>query len=89
MLREELAQYLSENGVYRDVMHYVDLLTAQIYANYIGEQGGQYLRTDFSSPQDPMLYTRRLLGLDGVDENGRTRLKAVDGNAVVDRNLLS
>ena len=82
VLREELAQYLSENGVFRDVMHYVDLLTAQVYAGYISEQGGQYLRTDFSSPQDPMLYTQRLLGLDAVDAKGRTRLKAADGEAV-------
>jgi hypothetical protein len=26
---------------------------------------------------------RRLLGLDGVAENGRTRLKAADGTAIV------
>ncbi len=49
MLREELSQYLTANGVFRDVLHYVDLLTAQVYADYIGEQGGTYLRTDFSS----------------------------------------
>ncbi len=91
MLREELAQFLAANGVYRDVMHYVDLVTAQIYGGYIGEQGGHFLRTDFSTPQDPMLYTRRLLGLDGVDASGRTRLKALDGQAhvVADMKLLS
>lgn len=91
MLREELAQFLATNGVYRDVVHFVDLLTAQVYGGYIGEQGGHYLRTDFATPQDPMLYTRRLLGLDGVDANGRTRLKAFDGQAhvVADVKLLS
>jgi hypothetical protein len=30
-----------------------------------------------------MQHTRRLLGLDGVDAGGRTRLKAVDGQAFV------
>jgi hypothetical protein len=30
-----------------------------------------------------MVHVRRLLGLDGIDENGRTRLKAADGTAVV------
>lgn len=83
MLREELAQYLAKNGVFRDVMFYVDLLTAQIYSSYIGAQGGAYLRTDFSVPEDPLLHTRRLLGLDGIDASGRTRLKAADGTAVV------
>lgn len=90
MLREELAQFLAANGVFRDVIHYVDLLTAQVYAEYVSEQGGSYLRTDFSAPADPMEHTRRLLGLDGVGANGRTRLKSHDGAAfvVVDVKLL-
>lgn len=89
VLREELAQYLAGNGVFRDVLHYVDLLTAQVYAGYISEQGGSYLRTDFATPEDPMAHTRRLLGLDAVDENGRSRLKSVDGEAlVVERHAL-
>ena len=83
MLREELAQFLSGNGVFRDVMEYIDVLTAQLYANYICEQGGAYLRTDFSSPDDPMRYLRRLLGVDAVTAAGRTRLKSVDGRAFV------
>jgi hypothetical protein len=83
VLREELAGFLAANGVYRDVPFYVDLLCARIYAGYIHEQGGTYLRADFASPEEPMLHVRRLLGLDGVAENGRTRLKAADGTAVV------
>jgi hypothetical protein len=83
VLREELSQYLTANGVFRDVADYVDLLTAQVYANYVCEQGGHYLRADFSMPEDPMQHTRRLLGLDGVDTDGRTRLKAVDGQAFI------
>jgi len=91
MLREELSQFLSENGVFRDVIWYVDLLCAKVYADYISAQGGVYLRADFSSPGDPMEHTRRLLGLDGVNAgSGRTRLKAIDGEAFVidDTNLL-
>jgi len=83
MLREELAQYLATNGVFRDVLFYVDILMAQVYAGYIGERGGTYLRTDFATPEDPMLHTRRILGLDGTDANGRSRLKAADGRAEV------
>ena len=83
MLREELAQFLSTNGVFRDVVHYIDLLTAKVYAGYICEQGGSYLRAEFNAPEDPMEHTRRLLGLDGVNADGRTRLKCVDGEAFV------
>ena len=92
MLREELSQFLSDEGMFRDVLQYVDMLCAQIYAQYICEQGGSYLRTDFSAPEDPMEHTRRLLGLDGVRPgNGKTRLKSIDGEAFVieDNKLLN
>lgn len=91
VLRQELSQFLSDNGVFRDVIWYVDLLCAKVYGDYIAAQGGLYLRADFSAPGDPMEHTRRLLGLDGVSpRNGRTRLKAIDGEAFVieDDNLL-
>ena len=83
VLREELSQFLTANGVFRDVLQYVDLLTAQVYAEYISEQGGSYLRADFATPEDPMLHTRRMLGLD-VAPDGRSKLKAVDGDAMID-----
>jgi hypothetical protein len=84
MLREELSQFLSDNGFFRDVLFYVDVLCAQVYAHYICEQGGSYLRVDFSAPEDPMQHTRRLLGLDGVQPgSGRTRLKAINGEAFI------
>ena len=84
MLREELSRFLSEEGIFRDMLEYVDILCAQVYAQYICEQGGSYLRTDFSAPEDPMQHTRRLLGLDGVRPgSGKTRLKSVDGEAFV------
>ncbi|HWA39476.1 MAG TPA: hypothetical protein VG873_16595 [Burkholderiales bacterium] len=80
-LREELAQYLTANGVFRDVLFYADMLVAQVYADYIGERGGTYLRTDFSTAEDPMLHARRILGLDGVSSSGKMKLKAADGRA--------
>lgn len=66
MLREELSQFLAQNGVYRDTLQYVDLVMAQVYAEYIAAQGGSYLRADFTSAEDSVAYMRRLLGLDGV-----------------------
>jgi len=84
VLRQELSQFLTDNGVFRDVVWYVDLLCAKVYADYISAQGGLYLRADFSSPDDPMQHTRRLLGLDGVKpRSGRTRLKSISGEAYV------
>jgi hypothetical protein len=84
MLREELSQFLTNNGVFRDVIWYVDLLCAKIYADYIGAQGGVFLRADFSAPDDPMVHIRRLLGLDGVRAGSRrTRLKSINGEAFI------
>jgi hypothetical protein len=84
VLRQELSQFLSSNGIYREVPLYVDLLCAQVYADYLCTQGGSFLRTEFASEQDPLHYTRRMLGLDGVDtKTGRTRVKGPDGKALV------
>ena len=85
ILRDELAGFLKDNGVFRDLPFYVDLLCAHIYAGYINDRGGQYLRPDFCGDRvDGMLHTRRMLGLDAVDtESGRTRLKLIDGSAYV------
>jgi hypothetical protein len=83
VLREELAQFLAGHGVYRDVIFFVDLLAAQVYAGYIHEQGGSYLRADFANAEEPMMHIRRLLGLDGITADGRLRVKAADGTAIV------
>jgi hypothetical protein len=81
----ELEGFLRDNGVFRDLPFYVDLLAAHVYAGYINDRGGQYLRADFCGPAgDAMAHTRRLLGLDAVDsESGRTKLKLIDGKAYV------
>ncbi len=81
-LREELDGFLAGEGVFRDRLWYIDLLMSHTYAGYINDRGGQYLRNDFTSEDDPMLHTRRMLGLDAVDtETGRTRLRLIDGRA--------
>lgn len=71
MLREELSQFLSENGVFRDMLWHVDLVCAQIYGDYINAQGGAWLKTDFGSESDPLEHTRRILGLDRVSRRRR------------------
>lgn len=77
----EINGFLAGEGVYRDLPFAVDLLLAHVYAGYINDRGGQYLRSDFTSDTDPMYHTRRMLGLDAVDtETGRTRLRLIDGS---------
>jgi hypothetical protein len=80
VLREELSQFLSDNGMFRDMLWYVDLLQAQIYGDYINAQGGAYLKTDFSAETDPLEHTRRILGLDRIAK--RRGRGAIDGNAL-------
>ena len=83
-LVDEIEGFLKDNGVFRDLHFYTDLLMAHVYAAYINDRGGQYLRSDFANAGDPMAHTRRMLGLDAVDtETGRTRLKLIDGTAHV------
>ncbi|WP_343079086.1 hypothetical protein [Ostreiculturibacter nitratireducens] len=83
-LSAELEGFLKDQGVFRDLHFYTDLLMAHVYAGYINDRGGQYLRADFAGGGDPMAHTRRMLGLDAVDtETGRTRLKLIDGSAHV------
>lgn len=64
VLREELSQFLSSNGIFRDMMWYVDLLVAQVYGDYVNAQGGAYLKTEFGSDSDPLEHSRRILGVD-------------------------
>ena len=84
VLREEFSQFLSENGVFRDMLFFVDLLQAHIYGGYVNAQGGSFLRTDFATEGDPLEHTRRILGLDGVNaKTGRSKFKTIDGSAHV------
>lgn len=81
-LRDEIDGFLAGEGVFRDRIWYADLLMSHVYAGYINDRGGQYLRNDFTVEGDPMQHTRRMLGLDAVDtETGRTRLRLIDGRA--------
>ncbi|HRD74569.1 MAG TPA: hypothetical protein PK264_01320 [Hyphomicrobiaceae bacterium] len=64
VLREELSHFLSEQGIFRDMLWFVDLVEAHIYGGYINSQGGAWLKADFSAEGDPLEHTRRILGLD-------------------------
>ncbi len=80
VLREELSQFLGDNGVFRDMLWHVDLLLAQVYGDYINAQGGAYLKTDFGNETDPLEHTRRIMGLDRVARERAARERTVDGS---------
>ena len=81
VLREELSQFLSDNGVFRDMLWHVDLLCAQVYGDYINAQGGAWLKTEFGSDSDPLEHTRRIMGLDRVAGKRASKGKTLDGTA--------
>jgi hypothetical protein len=76
VLREEISQFLSAEGLFRDMIWFVDLIQGRVYADYIDSQGGAWLKTDFGSESDPLEQTRRILGLD------RIRRKRMSGEVV-------
>ena len=80
VLREELSQFLSENGVFRDMLWHVDLLCAQIYGDYVSAQGSAYLKADFTTEGDMLEHSRRILGLDRT-AGKPARKRLIDGTA--------
>lgn len=77
VLRDEIEGFLRENGMFRDLPLITDWLFAEVYASYINDRGGSYLKGDFAGGEDPLYHTRRMLGLDILTEEGvrlRTRL---------------
>lgn len=79
VLREELSQFLSDNGIFRDMIWYVDLLLGQTYGDYINSQGGAFLKTDFGSESDPLEHSRRILGVDA--RVARRSTQPIEGTA--------
>lgn len=83
VLREELSQFLSDNGVFRDMLWHIDLLCAQIYGDYINAQGGAWLKTEFGSDSDPLEHTRRIVGLDRIGGKRAGKRGSIDGTAEI------
>ena len=57
----------------------LDIFLAWIYSEYIGSQGGSFLRTEFTTAGIPFGYALRMLGLDAVITTGKSRLILPNG----------
>ncbi len=73
-LRRELLGFLKDCGVFANQNLTIDVLFAWIYSEYIGSQGGSFLRTEFNASGLPFGYALRMLGLDTAYCSGKTRL---------------
>ncbi len=74
-LRRELDEFLADCGVYANRHIVMDILFAWLYSEYIGSQGGSFLKAEFSCTGTAFGYALRMLGLDAATEqNGKTRL---------------
>ena len=79
-LRRELSEFLDHLGVFKDPHFMIDILFAWIYSQYIGNQGGSFLKTDFSFAGTSFGYVFRMLGLDAaLSSSGKSRLLLANG----------
>ena len=79
-LRRELNDFLEDSGVYANHHFVQDILFAWIYSQYIGAQGGSFLKSDFNQSGTPFGYALRMLGLDtALSGKGLTHLILADG----------
>ena len=79
-LRRELSEFLDSLGVYKDLYFMMDILFAWIYSQYIGNQGGSFLKTDFTFTGTPFGYVFRMLGLDAaLAADGKSKLLLPNG----------
>ncbi len=79
-LRRELSEFLDSLGVFNNMHFMMDVLFAWIYSQYIGNQGGSFLKTDFSFTGTPFGYVFRMLGLDAaISASGKSRLLLANG----------
>ncbi len=79
-LRRELSGFLDGLGVFNNINFMIDVLFAWIYSQYIGNQGGSFLRTEFSFTGTPFGYVFRMLGLDAaISSSGKSKLLLANG----------
>lgn len=73
--RAWLVTQLAEQGVYRDMPFWVDLVLAQAYTEYFRSLAEGMLSADFGRGITPVEHVRKFLGIDAPIKEGVTRVK--------------
>lgn len=73
--RQWLGQRIADQGVFRDLHFWIDLVLAQAYVTYFRSMAEGGLGGDFGRGARPEDQLKKLLGIDAGRKNGRTRVK--------------
>ena len=73
--RRWLAERIAEEGIYRDVPFWIDLVLAQAYTTYFQSVTDGSLGADFGRGVSAHEQLKKLLGIDAPRDQGRTRVK--------------
>lgn len=75
--RLQFAEFLAEEGFYRDVPYLVDLLLAKGYSDYVQQmaKGVGVFAAELGARNDPMEFVAKMLGIDPHRRRGRTRVR--------------
>lgn len=73
--RQWFAAQVAEQGIYRDVAFWIDLVQAQAYADYFRSMAEGMLSADFGRGGGPEEYIKKFLGIDALRRSGRSRVK--------------
>ena len=72
--RAWMAEQIAEQGIFRDVEFWIDLVLAQAYATYFRSMAEGMLSADFGRSALPGDYIKKFLGLDELRHSGRSRV---------------
>ena len=70
-----LAEQLAEQGLYKDVHYWIDLMLAQAYSEYFRSMAEGMLSADFGRASGPADYVKKFLGIDAPAKVGLSRVK--------------
>jgi len=73
--RRWMAERIAENGIYRDVPLWIDLVLAQAYVGYLRSMTDGSLGADFGRSAAPHEQLAKLLGIDAPPNGARSRVK--------------
>lgn len=72
-----LAAQLAEQGLYRDIPQWIDLVMAQAYTEYFRSMAEGMLSSEFGRGSTPGEHLKKFLGIDAPIKEGRSRVKRI------------